>query len=95
VGLIVLDRLKRAPSGPGPLAPVVVAMFVLTFATTLGVVWEVFEFLSDTLVRGSNMQLRQYGVQDTMVDLIMNLIGAAAVSILVYLRSHRSRNGFR
>ena len=94
VGLIVLYLLDRSPSGLRQTAPGFVAVFALTFASTLGVVWEVFEYVGDTLVPGSNMQLSQSGVQDTMMDLIMNLVGAAAASILIYRQSRGSRGGF-
>lgn len=65
------------------------AMCLMAFglAVTVGVSWEVFEFLMDQWF-GLNMQ--KSGLQDTMEDLIVDVIGAAFASWLgyVYLRAN-------
>lgn len=65
-------------------APSLVIFLVFCFAMTIGVIWEMFEFLMDTLV-GLNMQRRETGVIDTMYDFIANSIGAGVASVLGYL----------
>lgn len=80
------------------ISPLFVAAFAFTFAITLGVVWEVFEFAMDVAFRTALQQWnlpphsiligRDYqgvGLRDTMSDLIVTWIGASVTSILIYL----------
>ncbi|WP_299842969.1 hypothetical protein [uncultured Roseovarius sp.] len=62
-----------------------IAFFAFCFAVTIGVVWEVFEFMMDQLF-GLNMQ--KSGLLDTMGDLIVDMVGAAlgATSGYAYLK---------
>ncbi len=62
-----------------------VAFFALCFAMTIGVLWEVFEFAMDTNF-GFNMQ--KTGLNDTMWDLIVDLVGASigAAAGFAYLK---------
>lgn len=71
------DRLALAP-GLG-------AVFAFSFATSIGAIWEIFEFAMDGIF-GFNMQ--KSGLRDTMGDLIVNSIGAAigATAGYFYLR---------
>ncbi len=55
------------------------AVFVLTAALSAGVVWEIYEFAADQVL-GTDLQ---YGNADTMVDLIVDLIGATIVAAVV------------
>ena len=50
--------------------------FILTFTLAAGVVWEIYEFTCDQ-VFGTDLQ---HGNIDTMVDLIVDLIGALIVA---------------
>jgi hypothetical protein len=57
-------------------------VFVLMFVLAFGVAWEVLEFaLSEfaTLV-GSGSVLTQYGLDDTMLDLVFDTVGAVVVA---------------
>ncbi|MBT5483988.1 MAG: hypothetical protein HOK55_04615, partial [Gammaproteobacteria bacterium] len=56
-----------------------VALFAFMLAVGIGALWEVFEFTVDQLF-GLNMQ--KSGLQDTMWDLIVDVIGAAIISFL-------------
>ena len=64
------------------LSNVFVAIFSLSFALSIGALWEIYEFFMDSLF-GLNMQ--KSGLVDTMWDLIVNALGALVVSILGYL----------
>lgn len=66
-------------------SPFLVSVFSFSFASAIGVVWEIFEFSMDQFF-GLNMQ--KSGLIDTMSDLIINSIGAllASFSGYVYLR---------
>lgn len=64
------------------LKPGFVALFAFSFSMTLGVFWEIFEFLMDNIL-GINMQ--KSGLVDTMWDLIVNAGGALVISGLGYV----------
>jgi hypothetical protein len=63
-----------------------VALFAFLFAVATGAIWEIFEFSMDRLF-GTNMQKMVpgdplSGLTDTMWDLIVDTLGAAAISLL-------------
>ena len=68
--------------------PFWISLFIFSFALSIGAVWEIFEFSMDNLL-GTNMQkpmLGDYsGLTDTMIDLIMDSLGALIVAIIGYL----------
>lgn len=82
------------------LPAIFVSIFAFTFSITLLVVWEFYEFLIDTLtfnltLSASNMQRymwentyllfpQDYGLLDTMLDLIVGAIGSLIICILGY-----------
>lgn len=68
--------------------PGFVALFAFMFALGTGALWEIFEFAMDQLF-GLNMQ--KSGLVDTMVDLIVDAIGALCISILGYIYLRRSQ----
>ncbi|HEY9098016.1 MAG TPA: hypothetical protein VIN38_04020 [Thiobacillus sp.] len=65
--------------------PGFMALFAFVFAVTVGTLWEVFEFAMDQIV-GTNMQKPMLGdpsgLTDTMWDMIVNALGALAISAL-------------
>lgn len=77
--------------------PVFVAVFAFTFAITMGVIWEIFEFSMDVLL-GANMQrwnlpadaeligkaYQGSGLRDTMSDLIVAGIGSLVAAVVAY-----------
>ena len=54
----------------------------LCVAMTVGAIWEVFEFMMDTSF-GLNMQ--KSGLNDTMIDLILNAVGGLIASLTGYV----------
>lgn len=61
--------------------PFIFAFFTFTVGVAFGGVWEIFEFAVDSFF-GTNMQ--KNGLSDTMWDLIVDAIGALAMSIAAY-----------
>ena len=61
-----------------------VAFFVVIFTMAIGSLWEIGEFVSDTFL----LTQTQHGINDTMLDLIFDLIGGSIVGLLgaVYLK---------
>lgn len=84
------------------LTPFFVAFFAFMFAITMGVVWEVYEYLADGVL-GLNMQkfaiedgsllVGRAALQDTMEDLIVDGIGAFIISVIGYI-SLKNKNGW-
>lgn len=58
-------------------------LFILSFATLCGVLWEIYEFSSDQLF-GTIMQADN---TDTVTDLISGMIGAFAIALWAQIRS--------
>ena len=71
-------------------SPFIIAMLVFSFGVALGSVWEVFEFFMDE-VFGLDMQ--RGSLSDTMWDVIVNMVGAFAVSFAGYRIIRSGRNG--
>jgi hypothetical protein len=65
------------------LPPKFMFVFILLFVLAFGVFWEVIEFVLGELAAllGSDSVLTQYGLEDTMLDLIFNTAGAVVVAI--------------
>ena len=69
--------------------PQLMGAFILLFVFAAGVVWEILEFALDQSAAALGIQavLIQYGIDDTIGDLIFNALGALVVTIwgTVYL----------
>lgn len=70
--------------------PWALAMLGFTIAVTIGALWEIFEWAMDQSF-GTNMQ--KSGLQDTMTDLVIDVVGAATGSLSGYF--YLRRVGFR
>lgn len=57
-------------------------VFILLFVLAFGVVWEVLEFAADGVasLTGTSSVLAQHGIEDTMMDLIFDAVGAVVVA---------------
>lgn len=57
-------------------------VFVLMFTIAFGVLWEVLEFTVTLLAGqfGADSVLTQYGLRDTMLDLVFDIVGAVIVA---------------
>ena len=62
--------------------PLLVVIFSFCFSLSIGVLWELLEFFAD-LALGINMQ--KSGLVDTMTDIVLDILGALAVSIFGYI----------
>ncbi len=70
-------------------SPFVIAMFAFSFAISIGVLWEVFEFGMDQLF-GLNMQP---SATDTMGDLILDSLGALVTAAAGYAYIKKQETG--
>ena len=58
-------------------------IFAFSFSITLGVLWEIFEFLSDYFFK---TDMTSGSLEDTMTDLIIKVSLALVTSIIYYFR---------
>ena len=94
LGFSVLSLLNKSDRVPITLSPAFVALFAFCFAIAVDVVWEIYEFFADS-VFFTNMQKHSSGngvplpgqqaLADTMEDLIVDALGALAISVLGYI----------
>ena len=91
IGFITLYVLNQTDRLPPDMKPAFRCFFGFTFAVTLGVVWEIYEFAMDRFWPQFDMQSTGTGVVDTMKDLIVDTIGALVVAMMgyAYLKSGR------
>jgi hypothetical protein len=94
VGFVALFLLNGTDYVPDGMRLSLVAVFGFMFAVTLGVFWEIYEFIADSLIPGLNMQIWEEGPRDTMIDLIVNTLGAATVAALGYFFCRTGRRSF-
>ncbi|MFD1646948.1 hypothetical protein [Haloarchaeobius litoreus] len=73
------------------LPPPFTGLFVLTFVVAMGVLWEVAEFLARevAIFLGQEPVLVLYGLDDSMLDLLFNLLGAVTVTVFATTRLRR------
>lgn len=84
LGFMLIYVLNEDPRVDLRLKPGFLAIFAFAFALAIGALWEVFEFAMDKLA-GTTMQKPMLGdpsgLTDTMWDLIVDALGAFAVSL--------------
>lgn len=94
VGWIVMFLLLQTDRLPRAVGPALVCVFAISFSVTLGVLWEIVEYIVDSLFPSINMMSQESGVNDTMQDLIVNTIGAITVGLMGYAYARGSRFSF-
>lgn len=85
LGFLLVYVLNESENIAIHMRPRFVALFAFLFAVTVGTLWEIFEFAMDQIV-GTHMQKPMLGdpsgLTDTMWDMIVNILGALAISTL-------------
>lgn len=95
LGFSIIRLLNDYEKSHLKLNPLFIAIFVICFSVTVGVLWEIVESLADA-VTGSNMQRYSDSVTrepfigrdalfDTMKDLMLDMAGALVVAIISYI----------
>lgn len=97
VGFLLVYVLNENARADVHMRPRFVALFAFLFAVAVGAVWEIFEFAMDQLF-GANMQKPMLGdpsgLTDTMWDLIVDTLGAFAISALGWWYMRRGKRSF-
>lgn len=81
IGFVLVYVLNKNENIDVVLSPIFIAVFAFSFAVTIGVFWEIFEFWMD-MIFGLNMQ--KSGLVDTMFDLMEDCVGALVTSTIGY-----------
>lgn len=81
LGFLLVYILNEKKEIEFHMKPGFVALFAFMFAVGIGSLWEIFEFIMDS-VFGLNMQ--KSGLLDTMSDLIVDAVGALVIAVLGY-----------
>ncbi|MDH3231591.1 MAG: DUF2238 domain-containing protein [Alphaproteobacteria bacterium] len=97
VGFLLVYVLNENARVDVHMRPRFVALFAFLFAVAVGAVWEIFEFAMDRLL-GANMQKPMLGdpsgLTDTMWDLIVDTLGAFAISAFGWWYMRRGQRSF-
>jgi len=98
LGFILVEVLNRSNRIGIALSPVFTAMFTFCFATSIGVLWEIYEYTFDGIL-GLNMQkfMLEDGTQlvgraaldDTMKDIIIDCCGSMITTVIGYISIKR------
>ncbi len=86
-GFLLVYILNEKKNLQFHMTPGFVAFFAFMFAVGVGALWEIFEFTMDQFA-GTNMQKPMLGdpsgLTDTMLDLVVDTVGAAVIAVLGY-----------
>lgn len=97
LGFLLVYMLNENARVELTMRPRFVAFFSFVFAVAIGALWEIFEFSMDRLF-GMNMQKPMLGdpsgLTDTMFDLILDTLGALAVSLFGWFYMHAGKRSF-
>jgi len=92
LGLYIYRNLNPKWIDTRAISPIIAAVIMLCFSTTLGVVWEIMEFVIDAIFDANAQKyMLQCGTPligraaliDTMKDLIANMVGALVAAALI------------
>ena len=96
-GFLLIYVLNENENVNMSMKPRFIALFAFVFSVAIGAIWEIFEYTMDFLL-GANMQKPMLGdttgLTDTMWDLIVDTIGAAAIAGLGWWHMERDRASF-
>jgi len=94
LGFLLVYILNANPRIALQMRPSFLALFAFSFSLAIGALWEIFEFGMDQIF-GMNMQKPMLndpsGLTDTMWDLIVDAIGAFAMSAYGWMYVHQGR----
>ncbi len=80
IGFLIVLSLHRSEKIDA--RPILIALLTFSFALSIGALWEIVEFTMDNTY---SVGIQQYGLVDTMLDLIVDAFGAFIASILGYI----------
>lgn len=109
LGFSMVNMLNNNSEAHKKLSPFFVSLFSFCFSLAVSYIWEIFEFSMDSIFKinmqrwkdglvgtgnGSNAYTQGTGLVDTMIDMIVMMIGGALVSIAGYISLKTKKNLF-
>ncbi|MEA2701582.1 MAG: hypothetical protein QOE22_291 [Candidatus Parcubacteria bacterium] len=67
------------------LSPIFISLFAVSFAIAIGALWEIWEFVGDQIFGSAWAE----SLEDTVVDLVADSVGALLISVVGFLWMHR------
>ena len=68
-----------------------IILFILGLVALVAVSWEIFEFVCDKIFKKDAQYVQKTGVDDTMTDMIVALVGAILFDISYYLQKKKEK----
>lgn len=62
-------------------------LFIISFSALIAISWETFEFVCDQLFQKDAQNVITTGVTDTMIDMIVALLGSITVEVLAFIKN--------
>jgi uncharacterized membrane protein YjdF len=105
LGFSIVNSINYSKKHSMNIDPVLVALFAICFAITIGVLWEIVEYGVDGTF-GTNMQryadlytsvdfVGRRALMDTMKDLMLDTIGASVIAIIGFISIRHQKDAFR
>jgi len=94
LGFSLVSILNKSDLVVFSLSPVFMALFAFGFAVSLGVLWEIYEYSVDALLKtnaqkyalkSGQLLVGQAALSDTMKDLIVDAIGALTMAVIGFI----------
>lgn len=82
VGFLLVLELVQEKASCSNLTPLLIVIFAFAFSVAIGTLWEICEFAVDSLF---NTNLQRSSLNDTMLDLIFDMVGALIISLIGYI----------
>ena len=99
LGFTIAELLSDSPHRKVELSPFFIAFFGFCFAVAAGAVWEIYEYTIDSIMKlnmqkyafeDGTLKLGRAALNDTMKDIIVDVIGALAMAVIGYIFKKRS-----
>ena len=69
-------------------------LFMIVFTIAIAGVWEIFEFTNDAIFQADAQHVMTTGVDDTMLDMIVALLGGVIVVVIYGIEYFLKKKGF-
>ena len=69
-------------------------LFMIVFTIAIAGVWEIFEFTNDAIFQADAQHVMTTGVDDTMLDMIVALLGSVIVVVIYGIEYFLKKKGF-
>lgn len=86
----VLKPIKKLERNDYALA----SYFSVSFSLSVAVIWEIYEYFIDFLLHTDPQRVLTTGINDTMIDMIVCLIGALIMWLSIYLYYKKNKTNY-